>query len=372
MGLKIIWGDITKERTNALTTLASRLPKVGSGVDKAVHAAAGDELLKARLRAIKEMGPGIAVSTPSYGLKRLCGAKNVIHASSIPWEGGGHDERLLLDAAYVKVVAIASALAAKTLTVPVMGAGKYGMPKELALEQAVMSLRECARLFPGISIKLVTNEEPVFRMAELRYAELCESHYSTESEKKALIRFPRPERIQKGELTKPWICTGKEKDYWVRLCARQFSRLGDSNTLLALVWDDLRKRSRIAAKDGHRADAGPVICSTAGLAEASGVSLSNVKHVLSGESRRPTRDVLLALCIALGLRLPFIKVILNKCGHSFKTGEEARIIGACVNAGYTTLDEVNEALEAHLGKGQRLCVELRTKGTGRGRDRAGI
>ena len=57
--VRIIWNDIIKEPTDAVVTLASAEPKVGSGVDKFVHAAAGkeEELQKERLAKNSKMVP---------------------------------------------------------------------------------------------------------------------------------------------------------------------------------------------------------------------------------------------------------------------------------------------------------------------------
>lgn len=87
--VRIIWNDIAKEPTDAVVTLASAEPKVGSGVDKFVHATAGKKLLKERLDKNPKMVPGDVVFTKSYELEKTCGAKNVIHVASVVWRDSG-------------------------------------------------------------------------------------------------------------------------------------------------------------------------------------------------------------------------------------------------------------------------------------------
>ena len=95
MPLTIIRNDITKMQVDAIVNTANPRPVVGGGVDRAIHRAAGPELLAARQK-IGDIATGAAFITPGYGLP----SKSVIHTVGPVWRGGslpadlGRDFRL--------------------------------------------------------------------------------------------------------------------------------------------------------------------------------------------------------------------------------------------------------------------------------------
>ena len=64
MPLHIIKQDITKLQCDAIVNAASHLPRVGTGVDSAIHEKAGPALLAAREK-IGILPPGTAAVTPA-------------------------------------------------------------------------------------------------------------------------------------------------------------------------------------------------------------------------------------------------------------------------------------------------------------------
>ena len=83
MSYEIIRNDITKVKADAIVNTANPRPLIGSGTDKAIHSAAGPELLAAR-KQIGEIEVGSVGVTPAFQLD----AKIVIHAVSPAWRGG--------------------------------------------------------------------------------------------------------------------------------------------------------------------------------------------------------------------------------------------------------------------------------------------
>ena len=67
MPLEIVRNDITKMQVDAIVNTANPRPIVGSGVDRAIHRAAGAELLAAR-RKIGDIATGEAAITPAFML----------------------------------------------------------------------------------------------------------------------------------------------------------------------------------------------------------------------------------------------------------------------------------------------------------------
>ena len=80
MPLSIIRNDITKVSADSIVNTANPKPVVGTGVDTAIHRAAGPELLKARERS-GSIPVGEVAVTPAFDLD----AKYVIHAVGPNW-----------------------------------------------------------------------------------------------------------------------------------------------------------------------------------------------------------------------------------------------------------------------------------------------
>jgi O-acetyl-ADP-ribose deacetylase len=135
--IDVVVGDITTLEIDAIVNAASRSLAGGGGVDGAIHAAAGPELVRAS-RALGPIETGGAVITPGFKLP----ARYVIHAVGPIWYGGRQGEPELLERAYE--TSFERALDAgdvRTIAFPAISAGVYGYPKESAIEIAVRVMR---------------------------------------------------------------------------------------------------------------------------------------------------------------------------------------------------------------------------------------
>jgi O-acetyl-ADP-ribose deacetylase (regulator of RNase III) len=145
--LELLVGDITTESVDAIGNAANESLRGGGGVDGAIHAAAGPELLEELRRRYPDGTPtGTAVPTAGYRLP----ARWVIHAVGPIWHGGEHGEPELLNRAYRSTLNVAEKLGARTLALPAISMGIYGYPAEagarIAIDAVVDGLKETSVL----------------------------------------------------------------------------------------------------------------------------------------------------------------------------------------------------------------------------------
>ena len=135
--LEALSGDITTFDVDAIVNAANSTLLGGGGVDGAIHAAGGPEIMEECRRIRKDRYPrgmpaGEAVVT---GAGRLP-CKYVIHTVGPVWSGGGSGEDQILAAAYRNSLDLAAEIGAHTLAYPAISTGVYGYPKDLAAKVA--------------------------------------------------------------------------------------------------------------------------------------------------------------------------------------------------------------------------------------------
>lgn len=134
-------GDITTRKVDAIVNAANSSLLGGSGVDGAIHRAAGPELLW-ECRTVAPCPPGEARVTKGYRLP----AKWVIHTVGPVWTGGGKGEAEILANCYMSALAAATHAGARSIAFSAVGTGAYGFPLAPAARIAV---GEVARGLPA-------------------------------------------------------------------------------------------------------------------------------------------------------------------------------------------------------------------------------
>lgn len=134
--IRIIQGDITLQRVDAIVNAANSSLLGGGGVDGAIHRAAGPQLFK-YCRTLGGCPTGEARISPGFSLP----AKWVIHAVGPVWHGGDAEEDRLLASCYRNSLLLAAERRLQTIAFPQISTGVYGFPMRRAAAISIAEIR---------------------------------------------------------------------------------------------------------------------------------------------------------------------------------------------------------------------------------------
>lgn len=323
MPLKIIRNDITKVTADAIVNTANPLPRIGAGTDSAIHASAGPELLEAR----KQIGPiavGSCAATPAFRLN----AKYVLHTVSPSWEGGGHQEAETLRRAYDAALETADALGCKSVAFPLLAAGSYGFPHDLALSVAIRAFTDFLLDHDDVTVCLVLFNGKAFGLAASLFDDLKsyidDNYVDAQSQKEygAPRPFPRRNRFSAprkdasaGALPCDEAFTISAQTAMPAAAAQMGSSLEEylrnaERTFSEALLDLLRERDGKGSEVYKRAE----------------ISKQLFSKILSNRDYKPTKDTAIQLAIGLQLDLVQTQKLLEKAGYALTRSSKADLV----------------------------------------------
>lgn len=134
--IRLIQGDITIQKVDAIVNAANTSLLGGGGVDGAIHRKAGAALL-AECQKIRAKQGGCAVGEAVITTGGLLPSLYVIHTVGPTWQDGQQQENQLLYNAYANSLKIAEQKYIQSIAFPNISTGIYHFPKYEAAEIAI-------------------------------------------------------------------------------------------------------------------------------------------------------------------------------------------------------------------------------------------
>ena len=323
MPLQIVRNDITKMQVDAIVNAANETLLGGSGVDGAIHQAAGPELL-AECRTLHGCKTGQAKITKGYHLP----AKFVIHTVGPVWEGGSYGERELLVSAYRSSLELALEHRCETVAFPLISSGVFGYPNDQALKVAVDTIGDFL-LQHDMTVYLVIFDKAAYTIGGKLFSDIAayiddryaEEHTDSDEEQlrrrfRVLASAPMPE-AEAAPAAAP-------------------SSLNEALEMLDESFSQMLLRK----------------IDEAGLTDAECYKRANVDRRLFSKIRsdihyKPSKPTAMAFAVALELPLEDAREMLQKAGFAFSHASKFDIIVEYFIAHRNyNIFEINEALFA--------------------------
>lgn len=163
----LVLDDIAVQDVDVVVNAADQTLLGGTGVDGAIHAAAGPGL-GAACRALGGCGVGQAKMTPGFGLR----ARHVLHAVAPVWDHGGHEgvdgaNREVLEACFAICLLEADRAGARSIAFPSLGAGAFGWAVDDVAACARAALKRVSRRLRRLDeVRFVAFDRPALRAWE--------------------------------------------------------------------------------------------------------------------------------------------------------------------------------------------------------------
>ena len=134
--LRLLIGDITKIRVDAMVNAANEALAGGGGVDGAIHRAGGPSIMR-ELNTIRQESGGCPTGSAVVTSAGSLPAQYVFHAVGPVYHDGRHGEAELLSSCYDTCLKLAEEREVRSLSFPSISTGAYGYPMNEAARIAI-------------------------------------------------------------------------------------------------------------------------------------------------------------------------------------------------------------------------------------------
>ena len=330
MPLQIIRQDITKMRVDAIVNTTNEEMVGYSGVDLAIHTAAGPEL-DAECRKLAPLGLGEAKITGGYGLP----CRYVIHTSGPVWEGGLAGESTVLRSCYVESLMLAVKSGCDSVAFPLISSGTYGYPKDQVLKFAVQTITEF--LFDHeLTVYLCVFDRESYSFSKKLFSDIREFIGDAYAEEREETRLRASRDVCRRRRQPP---TPTAADFDKRtLCMREMSTNGES------------LRDYVQQMDRSFREMLFDLIDESGMTDVECYKRANVdkrtfSKIKSNKDYRPSKQTAIAFAISLRLDLDTTQELLATAGLTLsRSNVFDKIIRYFIHHGNYDIFEINEAL----------------------------
>ena len=137
--LRLLIGDITKIRVDAMVNAANSALRGGGGVDGAIHRAGGSVIMR-ELDAIRASSGGCPTGSAVVTGAGALPAKYVFHTVGPVYHDGSRGEPEQLASCYQKCLQLAEEHGVRSISFPALSTGAYGYPLEEAARIALKTI----------------------------------------------------------------------------------------------------------------------------------------------------------------------------------------------------------------------------------------
>lgn len=317
MPFKIVRNDITRMKVDAIVNTANDLPTYGSGTDYAVYKAAGEKKLLACREQIGRKKEGDVFITPGFKLP----AKYIIHAVSPLWKDGEQGETELLSKCYKDALKLANDTGCESVAFPLISAGGFGFPKELAFDIAVNEIKAFLRDNDMEVILVVFGDATVRLSAKLfdSIDSFIDSHYVAEAEAKEYGEPYGRRRDRYKDVVDSAkadeIPVAAPKFYGPRMAAVPGRSLEDiinnpAETFQQMLFRLIDERGLKDSEVYHRAN----------------INRKHFSKIRNNVDYNPRKQTVFAFAIALELNLDETRDLLNRAGYALSPSSKYDLI----------------------------------------------
>ncbi len=328
MPLLFVRDNIVHMKTDAIVNATNTELRPGGGVCGSIFDRAGFADMQRACRKIGGCPVGSAVITKGFALP----AKYVIHAVGPIWQGGSQNEETLLRSCYTESLKLAKRHRLESVAFPLISSGIYGYPKEEALQVAVSSISEFL-LKNDMTVYIVVYDSRSFCLSEKlmqKVESYIDDRYVTE---RYAYRHLQPGVLTNAALARLHSPTQPEPCYSEAPSKRSLSDLlaqteeTFSQSLMRLIDERGKKDSEVY----NRAN----------------IDRRLFSKIRSKKDYKPSKQTVLALCVALELSLDETKDLLGKAGYALThTNKFDIILEYFISQGSYDIFEINEILFA--------------------------